>query len=451
VLAGFVRWPYWHMVLSALAASGLVIAADAWITHERAPSARSPTWELRQPGYGPASYTAAIAALDTQIATGRGWARSEPANWLRLEGLSRALLARFRLTGNYDELAEAAAVMRQARATPPDPAGPILSDAELGMATHRLGETEAALATLARWAIPPERDERAEAAALAGDVRFYRGDISAARRVYAQAARIGDGGVAFRSAVLAKAQGDYDDAIANFRAHLDALRFPSPQQTANVALQIGAIELARGNAAEARRRFREADRIFPGYWLTKAHLAQAQALAGNSAAAIAAMLKIAETSHSAETMDALAMLLRAYGRPAESRQWAERAGKIWERCIALMPEAAYGHAIEHELVFGSPTRALDLAQRNLALRPFGESRLLLANALLLDGRNTEALEQLRLAEASGWRSAPLYALLAEVRALAGNQVGAEQARKAAQALNPHIFEPQTALVWFSHG
>jgi tetratricopeptide (TPR) repeat protein len=441
---------YGHLAISAALASGLVIAADVYFSRSHSGSA-SAQWSLRRPGYGPASFGAALAASDTRIDGARTMLRIHPDDWMREEGLARGLVARFRLTGNYADLAEASSAMARGRALAPDPAGPILSDAELGMAAHRLEQTDRALAALARWAVPPDRGERAEAAALAGDLAFYRGDMAGARRGYAQAAAIDGGGSAYRTAILAKAQGDFDGAVRGFRTYLAEQRSPSPFQVANVAMQVGAVELARGNAEEALRRFQEADRTFPGYWLVQAHLAQGKALAGDPAAAIAAMRAVAQSSQSAEAMDALAMLLRTFGHAAESRQWATRAGEVWRRRIEQAPEAAYGHAAEHEIVFGTPERALDLAQRNLAGRPYGESRLLLANALVLNGRIAEALVQLQQAEASGWRSAPLYALRVEAFALAGRQAEAERARTQAQALNPNIFEPATALVWFSHG
>ncbi len=441
---------YWHLAAAAALASGLVIAADAYLSSGPARSA-SAEWSLRRPGYGPASFGAALAADDSRIAGARSMLGIHPDDWMRHEGLARGLITRFRLTGNYDDLAEAGTAMARGRALAPDPAGPVLSDAELGVASHRLGQTDRALATLARWVVPPDRGERAEAAALAGDVAFYRGDMNSARRAYAQAAKIDRAGMTFRGAALAKAQGDFAGAIAGFRAYLAAQKSPSPLQVANIALQIGAIELARGNAEEGQRRFHEADRTFPGYWLIQAHLAQGEALAGNAPAGIAAMRRVAQSSGSAEAMDALAMLLRTFGDAAESRQWAARAADVWRRRIAQAPEAAYGHAVEHEIVFGTPERALDLAQRNFASRPFGESRLLLANALVLNGRVSEALAQLQQAEASGWRSAPLYALRAEALSLSGQEAEAEKARTAAQALNPRIFDPATALIWFSHG
>ena len=66
-------------------------------------------------------------------------------------------------------------------------------------------------------------------------------------------------------------------------------------------------------------------------------------------------------------------------------------------------------------------------------------------------KGVETLNELARAEASGWRSAPLYALRAEALTLAGRTDEAEQARAAAETLNPRIFETESALIWFSHG
>ena len=373
-----------------------------------------------------------------------------PGDWLRSEALAYAWSDRFRLTGDYVDLAQATKVVALGRSEAVVPAGPILADAQIAMAGHRIGAAEKALADFAR-SVVLEREERAAAASIAGDIAFYRGDMAGARRLYAVAKAIEPGGLVLRAALIDKASGNFDRAVADLRASLAERRRPSPFAVATIALQIGAVELARGNAAQARRMFEHANGVLPGYWLTEAHLAQADAIDGHPAKAIAAMQRVAVTSGSAEAMDALAMLLRTYGKPADSRAWAERAGAVWRRRLALAPEAAFGHAVEHEIVFGSPDRAVDLARHNLANRPFGESRLLLANALVVDGRLDEALEQLERAEGGGWRSAPLYALRAELLALKGRNGEVEAAREAALALNPHIFDPQTALVWFSHG
>jgi tetratricopeptide (TPR) repeat protein len=297
-----------------------------------------------------------------------------------------------------------------------------------------------------------EAYELAEARAIEGDVAFYRGDMAGARAKYLASEKLDDGAsAAYRWAVLAKAQGDFPRALMAFSKSAQSKHGVAPLQAAGTALQFGAVELARGDAAAARRWFLAADRAFPGYWLIEAHLAQARAVDGDLPGAIDAMRGVAVRSGSAEAMDAVAMLLRAQGIGGESRQWAARADALWRKRLAKMPEAAFGHALEHELVFGTPERALDLATRNLAARPYGESRLLMASALLMNGRTGSALDQLAMAEGSGWRSAPMYALRAQALELLGRASDAEAARRQAQALNPHVFEPATALVWFSHG
>lgn len=433
----------------AALALAIVVAGDFFLSRER-PSQAEGTWQVPRPVLGPATYTDAIAALDEEVERKRAMVAAFPGDWVRHEGLALAHLDRFRLSGDYADLAQARETVRRGMQLAEAPGGPVLAYAEIGLASHRLDEVAASLRLLDRW-VAPDRSERAAAAALAGDVAFYRGDMGRARDRYAAAQATGAPGALLRMAVLEMARGDVDAAIAAMRTSFEKQRRPSPYAIATTALRIGAAELARGDIAEARRLFEEADRVFPGYWLTQAHIAQASAMEGELGKGIVIMRRVAERSGSAEAMDALAMLLRSAGQPGEAREWARRASSEWSRRIDLAPEAALGHAVEHELVFGTPARALALARRNLANRPYGESRLLLANALVQNGLNGAALDQLDRAEKSGWRSAPLHALRAEILALEGDRQGAADARAAARAINPAIFEPETALVWFSHG
>ena len=408
--------------------------------------------EMPRLGIGPRNHAEALAKVDNAVAFGRERVRAGPDQWLLQESLAGALIARFRLTGNYDDLAEADRALTEARANAPAPSGPILTEAVFAMMAHRQDRALVALERLGHAAVPPEPDDLAEARAIEGDAAFYRGDMAGARAKYLASQKL-DGGASatYRWAVLAKAQGDFPRALTAFSKSAHRRRGVAPLQAAGTALQFGAVELARGDADAARRWFVAADRAFPGFWLIEAHLAQARAIDGDLPGAIAAMRGVAARSGSAEAMDALAMLLRAQGTGGESRLWSARADALWRKRLNQMPEAAYGHALEHELVFGTPERALDLATRNLAARPYGESRLLMASALLMNGRTGPALDQLALAERSGWRSAPLYALRAQALELSGRAPDAEAARRQAQALNPHVFEPATALVWFSHG
>ena len=437
-------------LLIPLAAVGLATGIE-WATSNTVEASVSAA-DWQSSGFGPSTYSAAIAASDAQIALGRERTHSGSQQWLRQESLARAYLGRSHLAFSYDNLSEAGKTLALAKQLAPSGSGPLLSDAVFGLMSHRLDRAEASLTAVDRWAVQADPATMAETAGLKGDIAFYRGDMSRARAYYDSAARFGpNAGVAYRLATLARSRGEFDVAIGRFAEANPDPATSTPFANASAATQIGGVELARGDYRAAREWFETADRLFPGFWLIEAHLAQAKALDGDLEEAIADMKAVAIKAPSAEVLDALAMLLRANGQARESQFWAERSAAIWQERLAQLPEAAYGHAVEHELVFGSPPRALDLARKNLAARPYGESRLLLATALLSNGSTNEALVQLELAEKSGWRSAPLYALRAQAYELSGKAGLAAEARDAAQSLNPRIFEAETSLVWLSHG
>ena len=433
-----------------IAAVGLATGIE-WATNTTVEAAVSVAdWQAS--GFGPSTYSAAIIEADAQVALGRERTQNGSEQWLRQENLARAYLKRSHLDFSYDDLSRAGETLTRATKLAPSPSGPLLTDAVFGLRSHQLERAQASLSAIGQWVVQADPSIMAEAAGLRGDIAFYRGDMIQARAEYQVAARLShDAGVAYRLATLAKSRGDFEAAIGHFaNANADP-RASTPFANASAAMQIGGVELARGDYRAARSWFETADRLFPGFWLIEAHLAQAKALTGDLEGAIAAMRDVASRAPSAEVLDALAMLLRANGQTRESRTWAERSAVIWKKRIAQLPEAAYGHAVEHELVFGSPLRALNLARKNLAARPYGESRILVAAALLSNGSAKEALQQLDLAEKSGWRSAPLYALRAQAYELSGQPDLASIARDTAKSLNPRIFEAETSLVWLSHG
>lgn len=404
------------------------------------------------PAFGPPSFADALADADGRIALGREQIRRLPGEWAPKEILAQGLMAKARLTGSYPMLAEAGALLDDAMAEAPEGAGPLVAHATLAFSTHRLATVERDIALIEGAAVPPDTLQQAGIAALVGDIAFYRGDMVQAARQYSHAAGLHDAtAVDYRRAVLAKAQGRFADADAAILGMMSNRRPGSPQALAEAALLLGGHALAQGRWDEAGRWFAGADARFPGYWLIAAHRAQAEALTGDPAKAAQQMAAIAAASNSAEVMDATAMLYRHLGDRANSLLWAKRAGALWEERLRLLPEAAYGHAIEHELAFGTPAEALALARKNVALRPYGESRMLLASALLMNNQPLKALAEIAHAEKSGWRSAGLFALKAEAAALAGQPALSQAARAEAEAINPRIFDPLTPLIWFSHG
>lgn len=403
-------------------------------------------------GYGPSTYAEALARANRAVDLGLERVANDEAQWLRHESLARGLFLRSRLNGDFSDLAAAVDAVHSALDLAPTSSGPFLSWATIGMSSHRLADTEAALARLDKVAVSPTLPEQSEIAALRGDLAFYRGDMGRAEGAYLRSIRLEESsGASIRMARLAKARADYDEADRWLIRSIASGGAPTPQMVAQVAMHRGGIELARGDHDAARKHFQTADSQWRGYWLAEAHLAQARALDGDLTGAITQLRALARKSNSPEIMDALAMYLRADGKYPESDKWISLSRGLWRERLARLPEAAIGHALEHELAFGDPGRAVDLAKQNLAIRPYGEADLLMAQAFKKAGDFKRARLHINRAKAKGWVSAPLYAVESEVLSVLGKIDQANAARDRALAINPRIFDPETGLVWFSHG
>lgn len=408
--------------------------------------------ELRKAGYGSPSYGEALDRASQRVAFHRQRVAQVEGQWLRHEGLARSLHRRSQLAGSFDDLADAAQQTQLGLALAPEGSGPLLTLASIAMSSHDLNESERALAAIDKIAVPPKPEMASEIAALKGDLAYYRGDLAAAALAYRKAEQIApSAGIAIRLARLAKSRGEYDAAQRWFAKGGERASSATPLLIANLGLQIGAVELARGRYEAALERFEKADRVFQGHWLIEAHLAQSKALEGDLDGAITDMRRLAERTQSPDLMDSLAHMLRASGREAGSREWIARSAAIWDRRMERLPEAAIGHALEHELAFGSPERAVELARRNLAIRPYGGAHLLMAQAFRKAGEFDRAFEHIEAAKAAELRSAALYAAESEILTVLGELDLARAAREEAKALNPRIFAPETAFIWFSHG
>lgn len=442
-------------VLFALGMPLLVIAilgATEAAVQSRAQGSASEAPQAFSPGFGPKTYDLALVHANSAVLLGRERVAFAPDQWLRRESLALGLLRRAQLTGAFDNYAAALSESRKGLELAPEGGGPLLTLASVAMSTHVLDDAERALALLAKVAVTPSAPELSEIAALRGDLAFYRGDMRGAAASYAEAdGLLRSAGTTIRLARLAKSRGELEAARMWFLKSLGGDPPATPQLAGQIALQIGAIELSRGEYTAARLQFEAADRLFPGHWLVKAHLAQSKALGGDIAGAISDMRTLAERTGHPDVMDALALMLRVEGRVAESRMWADRAGAIWAAQMEVLPEAALGHAIEHELAFGSPERAVALARRNADARPYGEAYLLLGQALMQTGEFNAALAEVRRARASGWNSASLHALESNLLFVLGRSSEASAQRELAVARNPRIFDAETALIWFSHG
>lgn len=438
------RWPL--IALLAL----LCVAAVQRVLQSN-PGAPDAAFAMNAPAFGHPDYAALLDASNQRLALAVDRVERAPDQWLPRAGLGAAALSLFRLTGRTDHLDLALDEMARVRQLAPPPSGAPELRAELALVRHDLATARRELDVFARASVAPEAATLSEVAAMRGDIALYSGRHAEAAKHYREAARIDPAiGVAIRQANLLRMEGDFDKALSVL-ARATREQPQQPATLSSIALQAGAIESARGDYAAAQDWYDRAEVLFPGHWLTALYRAEAQLANGVTEAGIAALEAVAREHSRPEAMDMLALVWRIRGDSERSRAWAAQAGAIWRAWSDKHPSAFAAHAAEHELVFGDPGRALQLAQINARARPFGESRLLLARALLANDRARQALAQVESSRRMGWRSAQMFAIEAQALTILGDADGAAAARAQALALNPRIEDAAARLIWLAHG
>ncbi|NNM76606.1 hypothetical protein HJG53_06800 [Sphingomonas sp. ID1715] len=399
---------------------------------------------IRQSSAGARDYDAAIAHIDRLIAGLRPLADQQPDDWLMRERIAHQLIARARLSGDFRDYVQAQQQLSAGLASATPGSGPHLSQAALALSTHRLALTERMLEAIDRYAVPPEAEVREGLTGLRGDIAFYRGRYRAAVAAYAALPQPDQ-----RMAIFLAKTGQPEQALGLLN-RIERSGLLTGQMLAQIALLRGTIELQRGSWDAAEAAFGEADRRFPRWWLVAAHRAQMQALRGRTRQAIRAFEAVARRNDDPALRDAIASLYRAAGDYAGTELWAGRAAQGWAERLKLLPEAALGHAVEHELAFGTPARALELARRDFALRPHGATAIALGWALIANNRPAEALKIIDAVNGSSWQSAEQHLVAARAHALLGDSGAAEAEQDEALALNPHALDATATLLWYGH-
>jgi len=426
----------WHWLAAAGLAVGAVIATDFWRGNRES---AAETHVLLDPaelraGIGPRTFAMAMANAEREVAGARASLDAHPGEWLRMEQAARALFARHRLTGGAADLAEADRILDRAMELAPWPAGPVLSRAAVSLAAHDLAAAERALDRFDASAIPGSPAEQLEARSMRCEIAYQRGRLAEARRLCGES---GELSIALRRATLTAKSGDTAKAA---RLIEDLLRQPghSPQTLAALALQRASIALTEGDWQASARWVRAAERVFPGYWLSEAYVAQQYALEGNRGEARRRYRELAERTGNPDVLDALARLAAADGRAEEARRWAGQAGAAWRERSRLLPLAYAAHYAEHLLLHGDRRVALELAAADHGRRPHPATIVHYAYALWRGGEPERALAIVRAGEAKGFLTADMKLVEAVALGALGRASEAGQAVAEARRLNPRI-------------
>jgi len=383
--------------------------------------------------------SAALQRLDARIEATRRTADRRDDDWMNLEVLAKLYVQRGRLTGDWADYRRAQEALDEAFRRAPEGLGPHLTRATLAYSMHQLSAAERDVARVEGYAVRmPETDRIARS--LRADIAFHQGRYAQAESEYA--ANLGD--LRDPTALVASAQwawktGDFEQAEALLREASSAAEAPSV--SAWVCLVQGLYALDRGRYADALSHYRAGLERTPDSWLLQEHAAEVLLLLGHDEEARVAYVDLVERTGSPEFMDALAGIHRDRGETREAQRWIARAREGWEARLAMFPEAAYGHALDHWLDFeDDAARAVSIARANVEARPGGEAQVKLAQAYLAAGQAETAAEILAQVMDTPWRTADLHAVASETYAALGDTTLAGEHRTRALAMNPHVLE-----------
>jgi tetratricopeptide (TPR) repeat protein len=424
----------------------LLAGVQRWIT----PDGASEPARAAVPAYGPANYDEALDQLNREVARGEARLVANADSWAAHEALANALHARRQLTGSHEDLAAALERVGIARGFAPDRGGPVLGRAVIALSLHLNDIAAEEVARIPVYAVPADVGERAEGEAILGDVALYRGDYRAALVRYRAAEDLQPG---LGSTVRLSDWHRHMGRIAEARAILDTALAQQPMPPwakAAVLLQRGAIDLQTGDWEAAEEYFAQADKVFPGWWLVRAHRGQMAATRGRFAEAERLYREALAGAERPSVMDALAAILEAQGRDGEAERIAQQAAALWKARVASHPAAYADHAFEAYLAEGDTANAFRLAALNYRTRPYGDGRIGLARAAAARGKNAQARAVLEELDRTGWRSTEQYRVLAEVCERLGDDECAVRARQAALKISPKAFDPRADLLFFSN-
>jgi tetratricopeptide (TPR) repeat protein len=314
------------------------------------------------------------------------------------------------LTGDFNDFRAAERAIEQAFAAQGPTADLLLLRANFNFKLHRLDAAESDLRVLDA--------EIPGVAALRADLAFQRGRYDDARRGYTrEVALAGKWDDYARLAWLQSRTGDVAGADRSYAQAEEQISVKEMRSYAWVELQRGLLSFERGRYEEALAHYRKAERAYSGYWLIEEHVAEVLDKLGKRSEAIALYEKIVAATHNPEYVNALARITGRGDLYAE----ADRLNAVR---FALYPEAAIGHVIRDALA--RPTARPDLVQlaaRNVALRPNAESKLLLARALLkVNDRAAAAKLVDEIVKTTPWRTAELEDLRRSLAPRSGERV-----------------------------
>lgn len=385
-----------------------------------------------------------LSQLDARIEAGVRAAERRDDDWLAWQQVATRYVERARLSGDYADYRRAEEALERAFEIAPAGSGPLLARASLHYTLHRLDRAEADLDAADRQAVVMP-DDRATIRSLRADIAYHRGDLATARRLYEE--QLASERTLANLVALAQLEwktADFVRAEALLEEALDAARGPGERAWARLVRATMEREHGRHEAALAGCQT-GLDELTAELRVADSHLticvADARAALGDVERARASYESLLERSEDPSVLDRLARLARDRGDRDQMIAWRDRARALYEEQLAALPEAAYGHALDHFLELEEDAaRIVELAERNRDQRPGGEAQTKLAQAYLRAGRAEDARAVIDALLEGEWSTAEAHATASLAHERLGDLGRAENERERAEAIAPGIME-----------
>jgi len=320
----------------------------------------------------------AIANLDQQI--------RQAGNEIGVEEL---LLVRSRFLGDYEALDRASALGEERYATGRD----LLLRARTRSAVHRFADALADVEAAERTGAKPDEISALRASILVA--------IGRPTEVIPQleANLLRHPGFASRSAlaVAYTAVGRLDDADRLYAEALSSLDTTLPFPYAWIYFARGLMWSEQGgDQARAELLYAQALKYVPEFVTANIHLAEIEALRGDTESAIRRLEEVVQSSHEPEALALLGVLHLRTGDSERGSYEIAEARTSYELLLSRDPLAFADHGAEFYLGSGAdPKRAWVLAQQNLANRQTPRAAVLAIKAAEASGRYSDACALLK--------------------------------------------------------
>ncbi len=376
----------------------------------------------------------ATAALETKV-------RAEPDNvaaWNRLADARLSLLAS---SGDLALLTRAAqAVERSLRLAPPEcNRGALAMRARVEMASHRFPAARRSAEQL-RALLP---DVTYPLGAV-GDALFALGEYAGAERVWRELATREGSSLSTepRLAQLDLVFGRNEAARQRMAAALTRAEQETPAipgAAAGCHLRLGELAFRSGDWEEAEAHYDAAERLQPGDFGVREHIAELRGAQGKTAEAVALYTALIARTGRPELMQALGDL-HAFARDdAAAKVWFDRADAAYRESVAR-GEVLYFHHLAgfHTDSRPEPRKAVEWARKDIAMRGGIQAHDALAWALYKAGDLPGAREAIACAIATGTRDAHILFHAGMIHMSAGDLPGGRAALAAAAEANPRF-------------